>query len=42
VFGQRFRVKRKTWKDPLSQLLKVKVFDNMVYTGRIPKEDVRA
>jgi len=39
VFDQRFRVKRKTWKDPLSQFLKVKVFDNISYNERITKED---
>jgi hypothetical protein len=35
-------VKRKTWKDPLSQLLKVKEFNNITYVGRITKEDERA
>jgi hypothetical protein len=35
-------VKRKTWKDPLSRLLKAKVFDSIAYTGRIVKEDERA
>jgi len=35
-------VKRKTWKDLLSQLLNVKVFDSIAYSGRIEKEDERA
>jgi hypothetical protein len=31
-------MKRKIWKDPLSQLLKVKVFDSITYAGRIAKK----
>lgn len=38
-FDQRFRVKIKTWKDPLSQPLKAKVFDKITYVGIIEKED---
>jgi hypothetical protein len=32
-------VKIKTWKDPLSQPLKAKVFDKITYVGIIEKED---
>jgi len=42
VFDQRFRMKRKTWRIPLSRLLKVKDFDSISYVERITKEDERA
>jgi hypothetical protein len=32
-------VKRKAWKDSLSQLLKAKVFNSIIYVGRIKKKD---